>query len=194
MEFKNLEVSDTAAIMGLRNFIEEKHGQIDVLINNAGMYFYPTTDNTEHFVQVQRTLDINYWGMKNVISSFLSLMSDQSRIINMSSYHGHLSRIPGRSIQMQLGRQRTTNFCLPLRIKLFYSKLTKPYYTGDSSLTEKRLDDLMMEYQRHSTEFNHDFEEVGWPRCAYTVSKVAVNAYTRILQRQLEERGNLHFK
>ena len=119
MEFKNLEVSDTAAIMGLRNFIEEKHGQIDVLINNAGMYFYPTTDNTEHFVQVQRTLDINYWGMKNVISSFLSLMSDQSRIVNMSSYHGHLSRIPGRSIQMQLGRQKTTNFCLPLRIKLF---------------------------------------------------------------------------
>jgi len=162
VEFKNLEVSDTAAIMGLRNFIEEKHGQIDVLINNAGMYFYPTTDNTEHFVQVQRTLDINYWGMKNVISSFLSLMSDQSRIVNMSSYHGHLSRIPGRLIQMQL---------------------------GDSSLTEKRLDDLMMEYQRHSTEFNHDFEEVGWPRCAYTVSKVAVNAYTRILQRQLEERG-----
>ena len=115
MEFKNLEVSDTAAIMGLRNFIEEKHGQIDVLINNAGMYFYPTTDNTEHFVQVQRTLDINYWGMKNVISSFLSLMSDQSRIVNMSSYHGHLSRIPGRSIQMQLGRQKTTNFCLPLK-------------------------------------------------------------------------------
>ena len=114
-----MEVSDTAGIMGFRNFLETKHGQIDVLINNAGMYFYPTTDATEHFVQVQRTLDINYWGMKNVISSFLSLMSDQSRIVNMSSYHGHLSRIPGRSIQIQLGRQKTTNFCLPLRIKLF---------------------------------------------------------------------------
>lgn len=49
-----------------------------------------------------------------------------------------------------------------------------------------------MDYQRHSTEFNYDYEEVGWPRCAYTVSKVAVNAYTRILQRQLEEKGNFH--
>jgi len=162
VEFRNMEVSDTSGIMALRNHIELKHGQIDVLINNAGMYFYPAMEATEHFVQVQRTLDINYWGMKNVISSFLSVMSDQSRIVNMSSFHGHLSRIPGRSIQMQL---------------------------GDSSLTEKRLDDLMMDYQRHSTEFNYDFEEVGWPRCAYTVSKVAVNAYTRILQRQLEEKG-----
>ena len=63
---------------------------------------------------------------------------------------------------------------------------------GDPSLTEKRLDDLLMDYQRHSTEFNYDYEEVGWPRCAYTVSKVAVNAYTRILQRQLEEKGSFN--
>ena len=107
MEFRNMEVSNTAGIMELKNHIETKHGQIDILINNAGMYFYPSLEATEHFVQVQRTLDINYWGMKNVISSFLPLMSDQSRIVNMSSNHGHLSRIPGRSIQMQLGRQET---------------------------------------------------------------------------------------
>ena len=48
---------------------------------------------------------------------------------------------------------------------------------------------MMMSYQRHCTEFNDDFEVLGWPRCAYTVSKVAVNAYTKILQRQLEAKG-----
>lgn len=162
VEFRNMEVTNSAGIMALRNHIETKHGQIDILINNAGMYFYPAVEATEHFVQVQRTLDINYWGMKNVISSFLPLMSDNSRIVNMSSNHGYVALIPGRSIQREL---------------------------GDPSLTEKRLDDLLMDYQRHSTEFNYDYEEVGWPRCAYTVSKVAVNAYTRILQRQLEEKG-----
>ena len=31
------------------------------------------------------------------------------------------------------------------------------------------------------------FQEAGWPQCAYSLSKVAVNAYTRILQTQLEE-------
>ena len=48
---------------------------------------------------------------------------------------------------------------------------------------------MIMDYQRHCTEFNDDFEILGWPRCSYTVSKVAVNAYTRILQKQLEEKG-----
>ena len=165
MKMMTFKVTNTAGIMELRNLIEREHGQVDILINNAGKYFYPTTgwmDAAEHFVQVQRTMDINYWGLKNVVNSFLPLMSDFSRIVNMSSYHGCVSHIPGRDLQMQL---------------------------GDPSLTEKGLDDLVMDYQRRSTEYIHDFEEAGWPRCAYTVSKVAVNAYTRILQRQLDEMG-----
>ena len=60
---------------------------------------------------------------------------------------------------------------------------------ADPNLTEKELDEMIMSYQRHCTEFNDDFEILGWPRCSYTVSKVAVNAYTRILQRQFEEKG-----
>ena len=99
-----MEVTNSAGIMALRNHIETKHGQIDILINNAGMYFYPAVEATEHFVQVQRTLDINYWGLKNVISCFLPLMSDYSRIVNMSSNHGYVSLIPGRLIQRELGR------------------------------------------------------------------------------------------
>ena len=60
---------------------------------------------------------------------------------------------------------------------------------ADPNLTERELDEMIMDYQRHCTEFNDDFEILGWPRCSYTVSKVAVNAYTRILQKQLEEKG-----
>ena len=44
----------------------------------------------------------------------------------------------------------------------------------------------MLQYQVHCTAFRNDFTEAGWPQCAYTVSKVAVNAYTRILQAQLQ--------
>ena len=35
-----------------------------------------------------------------------------------------------------------------------------------------------------------DWEANGWPNCAYTVSKVGVNVYTRILQRQFVEEGS----
>ena len=64
------------------------------------------------------------------------------------------------------------------------------YCVADPDLTEKELDEMIMEYQRSSTEFNSTFDVMGWPRCSYTVSKVAVNAYTRILQKQLDKRGN----
>merc|ERR1719443_338347 len=103
-----MEVTNSAGIMALRNHIETKHGQIDILVNNAGMYFYPAQDATEHFVQVQRTLDINYWGLKNVINAFLPMMSDTARIVNISSHYGHLSLIPGTDIKQRLGDPNLT--------------------------------------------------------------------------------------
>ena len=157
-----MEVTDIVSVVALRNKIFTEHGQIDILINNAALYFYPSTDPTEHYCQVQRTLDINYWGLKNVCNAFLPLLSDQARIVNMSSHLGHLCLIPGQEIKQKL---------------------------GDPQLTEAELDWMMLDYTRTSTEFHDDFSGRGWPRCAYTVSKVAVNAYTRILQRQLEEKG-----
>jgi hypothetical protein len=36
-----------------RNEIHERHGKIDILINNAGQYFYPSKDPIEHFRQVK---------------------------------------------------------------------------------------------------------------------------------------------
>ena len=52
---------------------------------------------------------------------------------------------------------------------------------------------MMMDYLRHCTETRDDFDVLGWPRCSYTVSKLAVNAYTRILQKQLEDKGDQIF-
>ena len=79
----------------MRNYICSQHGQVDVLINNAGQYNHPAKNAAEHFVQVQRSLDINYFGLKNVLNAFLPILSDTSRIVNMSSHLGHLSNIPG---------------------------------------------------------------------------------------------------
>ena len=136
----------------MRNYICSQHGQVDVLINNAGQYYHPAKNAAEHFVQVQ-----DYFGLKNVLNAFLPILSDTSRIVNMSSHLGHLSNIPGEKLKKQF---------------------------ADPNLTEKELDEMMM-----NSETRGDFEVLGWPRCSYTVSKVAVNAYTRILQKQVEERG-----
>jgi len=162
VNFHTMEVTNIDSMVDFRNMIHAKHGKIDLLINNAGQYFEPSPVPSEHFRQVEKTLATNYWGMKNVCKAFLPMLTQTARIVNLSSHLGHLSLIPGAAVQKQL---------------------------GDPHLSEQELDSLILQFQDHCTEFKNDFAEAGWPACAYTVSKVAVNAYTRILQRQLEEDG-----
>jgi len=163
VRFKQMDVMNIASVVELRNHIYAKLGQIDILINNAGVYYHPTNNNEEHFVQVQKTLATNYWGLKNVVNAFLPMLADNARIVNMSSNLSDVNLVSN----------------LDLR-KKFASR----------DLTERQLDNLIMEYQRNCTEFNNDFDVIGYPRCSYTVSKIAVNAYTRILQKQLLKRGD----
>jgi len=162
VEFHSMEVAEMDSLVDFRNMVHAKHGKIDLLINNAGQYFEPSEVPNEHFRQVVKTLATNYWGMKNVCKAFLPMLTPAARIVNLSSHLGHLSLIPGAALRKQI---------------------------GDPELSEQELDSLMLQFQDHCTEFKDDFLEAGWPRCAYTVSKVAVNAYTRILQRQMEEEG-----
>lgn len=103
--FKKVDVSNIVSVVELRNHIYGQQGQVDVLINNAGQYYYPAQSASEHFVQVQRSLDINYWGLKNVINAFLPMMSDTGRIVNMSSHLGHLCSVPGEKLKKQLGKR-----------------------------------------------------------------------------------------
>ena len=160
--YHSMEVTDIDSIVEFRNMVHAKHGTIDILINNAGQYFAPSEEPVEHMRQVEKTLATNYWGMKNVCKAFLPMLSPTARIVNLSSQLGHLSLIPGPDLQRQL---------------------------GSPDLTEPELDRLVLQYQDSCSAFRNNFSQAGWPQCAYTVSKVAVNAYTRILQGQLEEEG-----
>jgi len=162
VNFHTLEVTEVDSIVEFRNMVHQKHGKIDILINNAGMYFGQSEDPVLNAWQVERTLATNYWGMKNVCKAFVPMLNPGARIVNLSSHLGHLSHIPGDNKRRLL---------------------------GDPNLTESELDALVLDYQNHCIGLVsfHTLEEAGWPQCAYSLSKVAVNAYTRILQTQLEE-------
>jgi len=162
VNFHSVEVTDQDSVVQFRNSIYERHGRLDILINNAGQYFLPSPDPAEHSSQVERTLRTNYWGTKTVCQAFLPMLSPAARIVNLSSHLGHLSLIPGPELQQRL---------------------------GDPALTQSQLDRLVLEYQTLASQQSNSYREAGWPDCAYTVSKVAVNAYTRLLQRELEEEG-----
>jgi NAD(P)-dependent dehydrogenase (short-subunit alcohol dehydrogenase family) len=105
------------------------------------------------------TLEVNYRGAARVVDALLPRLGSGSAIVNVSSGMGELSVLPA-----------------PLRQRF-----------ADPELDREGLDRLTDEFVRAVAEGRH--VEAGWPSNAYRVSKVALNALTRILARELEPRG-----
>lgn len=90
-----LDVTDRDSIAAVARSIEERHGRLDVLINNAGILPEATTQtdgplNTELFEQ---TYETNVLGVVRVTEVLLPLLrrSDAGRIVNVSSTMGSLN-------------------------------------------------------------------------------------------------------
>jgi len=162
MEFLPLDVRDGDSVNNVMGLIAERHGKLDVLVNNAGKYFESSSDPAAHAQQVDETLGVNYWGLKRVCDAATPILSSTARIVNMSSQMSHLALIPGRRLRHRFASQK---------------------------LDVEALDELMTEYQQHSQPERNEYREEGWPECSYIVSKIAVNAYTGLLQKQLEHQG-----
>ena len=105
VRFKQMDVMNIASVVELRNHIYAKLGQIDILINNAGVYYHPTNNNEEHFVQVQKTLATNYWGLKNVVNAFLPMLADNARIVNMSSNLSDVNLVSNLELRKKFGKE-----------------------------------------------------------------------------------------
>jgi NAD(P)-dependent dehydrogenase (short-subunit alcohol dehydrogenase family) len=107
----------------------------------------------------EQTMDVNFHGVVRVTDAFRPLLSSGGTIVNVSSGMGALS-----CLSADLARQ----FC-------------------DPRLIRARLADLVEDFVRDVEEGTVGVR--GWPKSAYSVSKVAVNAFTRILTRELHGTG-----
>ena len=104
----------------------------------------------------KQTLAVNYFGAMYLTDALLPLMSPTGRIVMVSSGLGRLS-------------------CLsPDRQREFL----------DPALTRERLVALVDEFFRDVDQGS--YRAPGWPKSAYSLSKVAMNALTRILAMELE--------
>jgi NAD(P)-dependent dehydrogenase (short-subunit alcohol dehydrogenase family) len=102
------------------------------------------------------TLRVNLVGAMHLTDRLLSFFNDQARVVMLSSGMGELSVIPSRAI-----RDRFT----------------------DPSLDRAGLLALTDEFVAAVASGKRDLG--GFPRNSYSVSKVALNAYVRILAREL---------
>ncbi|KAL3742588.1 hypothetical protein ACJRO7_017976 [Eucalyptus globulus] len=173
--FHQLDVSDPASVSSLADFVKHKFGKLDILVNNAGVSGAIVDADalrassigkkqvdlskimTETYELTEECLNINYYGAKRMVDAFIGLLqtSDSPTIVNVSSSMAKLENLP--------------------------EGLATEVFSNAESLTEEKVDEVLKE-------FLSDFEEgsvktKGWPvhLSAYTVSKAALNAYTRIL-------------
>ncbi|KAJ9548254.1 hypothetical protein OSB04_020797 [Centaurea solstitialis] len=108
--------------------------------------------------KAKECLNINYYGVKNVIRALLPLLersTSGARIVNVSSLQGELWRIPNEQIRKELGDVET--------------------------LSEKKIDGFVEKFLEDLS--NDALEANGWSKMlpAYSVSKAMLNAYTRVL-------------
>lgn len=102
-----MDITDKTSIEKFRKHIEEKHGGIDVLINNAAIAF--PVNSTEPFnVQAEVTLHVNYFSLVDVCNSLFGLLRNNARVVQLSSSAGHLSRIPSKELRAKISDPNLT--------------------------------------------------------------------------------------
>ncbi|ONI22952.1 hypothetical protein PRUPE_2G160100 [Prunus persica] len=180
--FHQLDVANPATVASLANFIKIQFGKLDILVNNAGIGGSIVDGDalkaavasgamergevdlsklmTETYELTEECLQINYYGAKRTAEALIPLLqfSDSPRIVNVSSSMGKLEKIP--------------------------SDRARGVFTDAENLTEERVDEVLTELLKDFKEGS--LERKGWPSSmpAYTVSKAALNAYTRILAKK----------
>ncbi|XP_053165951.1 carbonyl reductase [NADPH] 1-like [Hemicordylus capensis] len=156
--FHQLDINDLQSIQILRDFLKEKYGGLNVLVNNAGIAF-KVADTTPFAIQAEVTLRTNFLATRDVCRELLPLLKPNGRVVNVSSMNGAsaLSRC-SQDLQQKF---------------------------RSDTITEEELVKLMDKFVQDAKKGIHEKE--GWPNTAYGVSKLGVTVLSRIQARRLNE-------
>ncbi|CAL5437373.1 unnamed protein product [Camellia sinensis] len=177
--FHQLEVTDQASIASMADFIKNKFGKLDILVNNAAIsgsiideeaqkrlnQIVSSNLKAEKFIKQsyemgEACLGTNYYGVKLVTEELIPLLqlSDSAKIVNVSSTMGQLEVVLNEKAKKEL--------------------------SDTDSLTEEKVEEVL---KRYLEDLKEDLLETkGWPVnfSAYIMSKAALNAYTRVLAKK----------
>lgn len=167
--FHQLDILNDASIKIFAEWIVNTYGGLDILVNNAGVNFNIGSENSVEFTD--NVIATNYFGTKQMIETMIPLMKTSAsgaRIVNVSS---RLGRLNGR-------RNRLGDITLRQQL------------AEEEHLCEELIDGMVakfLEQVRHN-----NWTEGGWPQMFtdYSVSKLALNAYTRLVAKKLLARPN----
>lgn len=162
-----LDISDSESVAEFGKWIVSNFGGLDILVNNAGVNYNIGSENSVEFAE--KVMATNYFGTKQMIETMIPIMKPSSygaRILNVTS---RLGRINGR-------RNRLGDATL------------RDQLSRDNCLTEELIDSMVVKFLEQVRLKTCAINE--WPQVFtdYSLSKLAVNAYTRVMARVLSDR------
>src|SRR5215470_15989010 len=95
-----LEVDNSVSVAGMAEWVKNRFGRTDVLVNNAStMYDRWATASNADLGTVAEAVDVNLFGPWRVIDALLPMLrsSNRPRIVNVSSEGGSISVMTGGS-------------------------------------------------------------------------------------------------
>lgn len=155
VHFHLLDVSNPDSIKTFALWFEKRFGVLDILVNNAAVSFNEINENSvEHAETVIRT---NFYGVKLLTEAVLHLFRRSysiGRILNISSRLGSIGKMRNPAIKEMLLSENLSEEKIEGMVELFLEDVKKGTWKNR-----------------------------GWPEywTDYAVSKVALNAYSRIL-------------
>ena len=162
VHFHQLDIDDLGSIERLRDFMKEKYGGLDVLVNNAAIAFKNAA--TEPFgVQAEVTIKTNFYSVKNTCDILFPILKPGARVVNVSSSSGRLYQLNGRPESKEL---------------------IAKFASSGSGLTVKELEGLMDQFVAAAKDGTSTRK--GYPNSAYATSKIGLSALSRIQQQEFD--------
>ncbi|MBO9129510.1 SDR family oxidoreductase [Bacillus sp. 165] len=96
ISFVELDVDHMESIQNAVEYVQQRYGRLDVLINNAGVYLDEGQKLSEEDSAIlEKTMRTNLLGPFHLIRSFLPLMKKHNygRIVNVSSGYGQIDEM-----------------------------------------------------------------------------------------------------
>lgn len=93
-----LNVTDRAAVLGLPKAVIAAHGQVDGVLNIAGIIQKFVKLSELGFDDIERVMNVNFWGVVNMTKAFLPHLLERpaAAVLNVSSMGGFLP-VPGQA-------------------------------------------------------------------------------------------------
>ncbi|KAJ4896207.1 NAD(P)-binding Rossmann-fold superfamily protein [Raphanus sativus] len=160
VHFCCLDVSDPSSIAAFVSWFRHNFGVLDILVNNAAVSFNAVGENL--IKEPETIIKTNFYGAKLLTEALLPVFRRSvsvSRILNISSRLGALNKLRNPIVRQTLESEE---------------------------LTDEQIDATVTQFLEDVS--SGTWEKQGWPEnwSDYAVSKMALNAYSRVLARRYD--------